>query len=73
MPESCYGCAHLRFEGPPRRGETLRVHGGPVIPMRDSDANLGPGRYRCRKFERVICRADVKAGPKELEPGCKSR
>jgi hypothetical protein len=50
-----------------------RLMGGTAIPLREQDAQNGPGEYRCRKFGRIIVRADAKAGPKELEPGCKER
>ena len=69
MRETCYGCVHLRYEGPQSITNVRDMMGGTAIPLREQDAQNGPGRYECAKLEETITRADER--PKELEPGCK--
>lgn len=73
VQETCYGCIYQRYNGPAQalqRGR-LDLLGDSVIPLRESDKNLEPGRYLCSKFDVVIGPADQM--PEPLEDDCKER
>ena len=73
MTQTCYGCVHSRYSGPAQalgRGR-LDLLGDSVIPLRETDKRLDPGRYVCAKFDRTIGPANQT--PEPLEDDCKER
>lgn len=69
--ETCFGCCFSRYEGPASVAGKRETMGGTAIPLRESDARNGPGRYGCAKYHLEVARGDET--PRELRPGCKER